>query len=45
MNDIRRTEQEILEGLAEIVVDELELRLAALHLARDAREQGVQLSA
>ena len=35
----------MLSDLAEIVVDEHELRLAALHLVRDAREQGVQLSA
>jgi GAF domain-containing protein len=34
---------DMLEHLADIVVDELELRLAALRLYRSAREQGVQL--
>lgn len=42
--DLSEEEMKILADLAEIVVDELELRLAALHLVRDFQEQG-QLSA
>ena len=38
-------ELETLEQLAEIVVDELELRLAAIRVARQAEERGVSLNA
>lgn len=43
--DIPDEDLKILSELAEVVVDEMELRLAALHLVRAAKEQGVKLSA
>lgn len=43
--EISADELETLEQLAEIVVDELELRLAAIRVARQAEEKGLSLSA
>ena len=40
--DLSATELEILQGLAEVVVDSLELRLAALRLQRDLGAQGIK---